>query len=663
MRGIIGKRSPRGGTGARSGARAGTFLGRLAQDTRGNTLAIMAAALVPFAGMVGGAIDMSRLYITKTRLQHACDAGALAGRKRMGAGTWSANSGAANTAARDYFFANYTSTGMYGGSAPTIAFAENAGKVTGAASATVPMTLMRILGQTEKTLSVACDAEMRLPNTDIMFVLDTTGSMQDKAINTDSQTKIVALKSAVKCFYEIVARLDTTENCATGAPSGGVGNQVQVRFGFVPYATNVNVGRLLPTGWFADSWNYQTRQPLYTTTSTTSYTQGTAARTNTTTSDGNWYANGYTVAYNGNTYTYVGSYSGSCGTGPGKTPADIAPSYGNEGAPYGESTTQSGNNRVVTYKTNATGTERDYDNTIYNGACHYGYRERVVTRASTWSRTDTGTVTTTTVFSKWRYWKLPVDISGLKNGTAWNTSFQLPIGNTASGAASVAMKTINWHGCIEERETIKAATYTSTTGGAAKDLDIDTVPSAGSAGSLWGPALHDLIYARGSYAGDLSANDIGGFNRNELNDNNNYATIDGNNQDSYYCPSEARKLQQWASASGFESYVDGLTTGGNTYHDIGLLWGARFVSPTGLFASDNALTPQGGEIDRNLIFMTDGETCTGSTNYGPYGLPWYDRRQTDDGTAPTYGCETETATGGTLSEQVNARYSAFCSAV
>ena len=69
-------------------ARPRGFMSALARDVRGNTLAIMAAALIPLAGLVGGGIDISRMYITKTRLQHACDAGALAGRKAMGGGTW-----------------------------------------------------------------------------------------------------------------------------------------------------------------------------------------------------------------------------------------------------------------------------------------------------------------------------------------------------------------------------------------------------------------------------------------------------------------------------------------------------------------------------------------------------------------------------------------------
>src|SRR3546814_11169019 len=64
----------------------------------------------------------------------------------------------------------------------------------------------------------------------------------------------------------------------------------------------------------------------------------------------------------------------------------------------------------------------------------------------------------------------------------------------------------------------------------------------------------------------------------------------------YACPREARLLQVWSSVSTLDDYVDSLTPSGNTYHDIGLLWGARLMSPTGIFASDNAFTPNGGPI-------------------------------------------------------------------
>src|SRR6187401_1244624 len=53
------------------------WMARLARDTSGNTLAIVGAALVPLAGMIGSGVDMSCAYMAKTRLQSACDSAAL----------------------------------------------------------------------------------------------------------------------------------------------------------------------------------------------------------------------------------------------------------------------------------------------------------------------------------------------------------------------------------------------------------------------------------------------------------------------------------------------------------------------------------------------------------------------------------------------------------
>ena len=60
------------------------LLGRLCRDRSGNTLAMIAAALVPLLAMVGGGIDMGRSYLSQSRLQQACDAGVLAARKKLG---------------------------------------------------------------------------------------------------------------------------------------------------------------------------------------------------------------------------------------------------------------------------------------------------------------------------------------------------------------------------------------------------------------------------------------------------------------------------------------------------------------------------------------------------------------------------------------------------
>lgn len=537
-------------TGALRGA--GSFLTRLLHDTRANAMAIMAAAILPMAGMIGGGIDISRMYILKTRLQHACDAGALAGRKAMGGGTWSYLSYYPRTQAEQFFDGNFES-GSFGSSGLTRAFIENAGKVSGSASAVIPMTLMRIFGKTTETITVACDAEMRLPNTDVMFVLDTTGSMADPQPG-DTVSKMAALKVAVKCFYEIVARLDTDAICTTGAPSGGTGSQTQIRFGFVPYATNANVGRLLKPEWMADAWPYQTRTLVN--------------------SNGSW----------------------------------------SSWFPYGRIS-------CAAILANTTTAQYRIASYLSGGRCDIEKRSKVY----------------------WKYASASVDISGLKTSTGWPRTFQTRIGD------DYTMKSISWDGCIEERETVRDTSYTPIPSGA-KDLDIDLEPT-GSVNTQWGAVLPGLIYTR-----QIQADGSGSYNRADVAS----SAIDYGNTSYYACPVEAKKLQTWPAASDFDDYVDSLSPVGNTYHDIGLIWGARLASPTGIFASENAYTAQGGEIERHIIFMTDGDACTDNDNYTAYGIPYFDRRQTSVSSVPSGGC---TSNSYTLTEQVNKRTEALCSAI
>lgn len=632
-------------TGAKAANSAHTWLTSLARDTRGNTIAIVAASIIPLAGMVGGGVDISRMYIVKTRLQHACDAGALAGRKAMGGGTWgqtvNGTDNYPNAAAERFFDANFDPN-AYGtrieDEANRRRFTESAGKVTGSARAIVPMTLMRIFGKDEETLRVTCSAEMRLPNTDVMFVLDVTGSMRDTP-SGDSQSKLQSLKDSVKCFYEIVARLDTEEECTTGAPSGGTGTQTQIRFGFVPYDTNVNVGYLLPTNFIADSWTYQTREPIYEPRTEWQWDEGDASVTGTPqiTSEervGSW----ETQTSGDGATTAAGATSKNACNNLDAPDNDSHTLTGSEGSPYDQHTS-SGNPRTVTWKTEQDGWYYRYRYSWSNRTCLFQRATFEYELVRNYTRTDTLTQVTVQVFRRYRYAPISKDIRGLKNGTLWNTSLDV----TGIGRRG-ATKTVNWTGCIEERRTVRATNY-SPIPADAEDLDIDQVPSAGDPNSLWGPALPGMIYTRyrnGNWSYDPveSEDDFG-------------------NSSSASCPTEARKLQAWPTASEFEDYVDRLSPGSNTYHDIGLLWGARLMSPTGIFADENDFTPQGGEIERHLIFMTDGDPCTGTFNYNAYGVAWFDRRQTDTASAPTEGC-TNT---GTLTQQVNARTAAICTAV
>jgi hypothetical protein len=91
------------------------------------------------------------------------------------------------------------------------------------------------------------------------------------------------------------------------------------------------------------------------------------------------------------------------------------------------------------------------------------------------------------------------------------------------------------------------------------------------------------------------------------------------------CPPPARKLAPMTTGE-LDNYLATLQPSGNTYHDIGMIWGGRLISPTGLFAAENrdvGSTP----TKRNLIFLTDGETAPLDISYSSYGVEPLDGRR------------------------------------
>src|SRR3954470_19060180 len=241
--------------GARGDSRAahGGFLRRLARDARGNTLAIVGAALVPLAGMIGSGVDMSRAYMAKTRLQSACDAAALAGRRVMQNDTLDA---AVTTEANRFFNFNFPQH-LYG--TPTFAPSvtrPSSGTIRVTASTTIPTSIMKIFGFTSLPLNVTCDASLNFVNTDIMLVLDNTGSMandvNDNYTANPSLTKIQALRDAVMAMYDALAPTQTQLQAAG----------MRLRYGVVNYSSTVNVGALIRSAspaYLADSVTYQSR--------------------------------------------------------------------------------------------------------------------------------------------------------------------------------------------------------------------------------------------------------------------------------------------------------------------------------------------------------------------------------------------------------------------
>jgi hypothetical protein len=140
----------------------------------------------------------------------------------------------------------------------------------------------------------------------------------------------------------------------------------------------------------------------------------------------------------------------------------------------------------------------------------------------------------------------------------------------------------------------------------------------------------------------LDDNNDGNHHTDEINENNTTAP----------CPQQARLLQEMSEAD-FDDYVESLTATGNTYHDTGLLWGARLSSPTGLWADVvNEAPDNGSTVSRHLIFMTDGELDTDRFLNTMYGIEFHDKRVTPTG-----------ASDSAQLSRHRSRYIAICEAI
>lgn len=94
------------------------------------------------------------------------------------------------------------------------------------------------------------------------------------------------------------------------------------------------------------------------------------------------------------------------------------------------------------------------------------------------------------------------------------------------------------------------------------------------------------------------------------------------------CPAEASRLRTYPDEDSFSSAIATATKRvyGGTYHDVGLLWGARFISRTGFFSDDNPTAIGVVPVDQHIVFMTDGEIGTLSSYYSAHGIEMFQAR-------------------------------------
>ncbi len=571
------------------------FLSRLRRDIAGNTLALLAAGLFPLLALVGGGIDMGRNYLAQTRLQQACDAGTLAARKKLGTQVVIDGNVPADvvTIGNRFFNLNYRS-GAYSTTDRSFQMTLQPDyAIKGNASVTVPTTIMQVFGYDKLDLSVECEAQLTFANTDVMFVLDTTGSMALPNPG-DAKNRISVLRDTVHSF---VTELE-----------GSKGPGVRMRYGFVPYSNNVNVGYLLKSDWLADSGVYNSRaavgsgefETFYTTDTTYTYISG----SRTPIAAFNW--------PNCPSSSYTSSNSNT-GTNP-------------DGTTFG-TTLANGKQYSCSPNSDGTVTVTGWDNTDYT----YSWVAGVQTPQ-------------TREIMKWQYKPTRFDLAFLKgalgNDPPHSASIEVPMGNVPSAPTNM---TATFIGCVEERDTYEIDNYDNVDFSRALDLDLDLVPTAGQERTQWRPMLHEI-----SWVPAKNNLGLGDFNSTPPLTLEDYFRANSFSA----CPAPAQKLQEMTVAQ-VDAYAASLQPNGATYHDIGMIWGGRLLSPTGLFANENA-DVKGKPTSRHLIFLTDGVTSPYDYVYGTYGIDPLDKRRWDPG-SPKGGL--------TLTEVVEKRFTVACNEV
>jgi len=542
------------------------LLARLLHDHKGNVLAIVGAGLVPLTIMIGSGVDLSRAYMAKSKMQSACDAASLAARRVM-------KNDSLNDTVRDTgqeFFTFNFPQGQYGAQAftPVITKPE-AGVIRVNASTAIPTAIMRLFGFETLPVAVSCDASLNFVNTDIVLVLDVTASM---AQTVDGTPKINALQDAVMALYDELAPIQT-QLAAQG---------LRLRYGIVPYSSTVNVGRLI-----------YGQNPSYMRSETTATSRKARFTKPVYVQDGKTTTMGWEVSPSLLTNNQCKAY--------------VEASDVNGGGPAPKATT------VTKYQ--GTSSNPGYvqsENRGWSGAPNGSSCRR-------WKIVETSTYKTEYEFDSWVYTNANYDVTDFVKpggtmalaastagtvGKAGDYQFQeLPI------LTGKSTNPISWNGCIEERDTVSSIDGGTnlTIPSGAHDLNINLIPN--SEETRWRPMVPELIYPRSS--GSTSSTSTTG-------------PITGDGEAFFACPSEARRLAVW-DRTALNTYITGLQTIGGTYHDIGMIWGARLSSTGGIFG-DGCEVFNGMPCNRHIIFMTDGDQTAYCNVYSAYGVERNDMR-------------------------------------
>ncbi|NLF77573.1 MAG: hypothetical protein GX573_17910, partial [Chloroflexi bacterium] len=426
--------------------------------------------------------------------------------------------------------------------------------------------------------------------------------------------RIEALRAAVANFYT------TVENATS--------DSAQVRYGIVPYASNVNVGGSIPSQYLASSAPYQSRKPIITidwelvSTQLNHYSRpgeetgsGKAVLGSSEYKSKDWCDGQLPPPLSDP--TYVGPLSN-----PEIVDSDVD-GLVRTSVVKGRGGMQQATPYIEYQEAYTTG--KGKKQTYHPSQCEWGYKgvrfdaDVEVTTIEHGEKTAQG----------FEYFKRTFDLTALKNGGV-DKSVNLDTG--WNNYRRSEWEDHKWKGCIEEAATVPSEVWNPVPEGA-HDLNINLIPTTEE--QRWKPWLPTAVWRRQGLDRRGQADGRPSFEKistARLDDNQPRA-----DSGSYAasCPKAAMKLTADLTEGQLNSYLsanNNFVPDGYTYHDIGMIWGARFISPRGIFKAENESAPNGDSIARHIIFMTDGELNTQPTAvYGAYGIEYWDRRVTSDG--------------------------------
>lgn len=634
-----------------SGPGKHSFMARLRSDVSGNVFAMTAAAVFPMVGVVGGAIDASRTYMTRARLQAACDSAVLAGRKAMATKVYDT---AAQTRADAMFNFNFQDADFQTAGTNFDAEADANGKLEASAATSVPMTLMRMFGFSKTEISVNCSADVQIPNIDIVFVLDVTGSM---GFELDDETRMDALHRAAKGFYSTLA----TQMAAAGANGG------RIRYGFVPFSQAVNGRDLfqsspntggdrgeLPLSHLASSMSVESREANFVNVAGSAawksdpdsgittyrqeydhsdndtiqpFEQDTDDGTKMSNADCENYGNNKSFAIAGGTVRYVHLFPQTAW--PGGEGRGSSTLYYVDGSSTHQTTEPTSGNYFwrITFSRRSSDWE-DGEKTNKFKVCERNVHwEKFVKnipefRFKNWTyRTvtyDSSVFRANTAIRYARPW-FDADRDGRKDSNEIDDNRDFddylapdagpysPVELAATpNSGNLNFETFQWNGCLEERETTAATSFAPIPAAA---FDLNWLAGGTTTQTRWRPIMDKVTYNRGQSGNVTTTQTVGPA--------------------SQACPTaRMQNLQEWTQ-TGFDDYIDSLQPLGGTYLDIGLIWGLRLIAPQGMFAARNLTGPNGGQISRHVIFLTDGEMSPADSSVSAYGLESVSKRITN----------------------------------